>query len=109
TVKKLMLDPYLQLRERRDAATAGQKDEAQRLQASNEKSGTEITRQLEDAQRAIQSDRDRVRSVAMDKRASVMQAAEGDAKATLTAMREDLKKMVAEERTKLVAIADDLS
>lgn len=108
-VKKLFLDPYTRLRERRLNATVGGKDAALNILKQNE-----TDRQTINAQIASAIDRSRqvladAKQKATDERQRLVSAAERDAKETLETIHRQLKDELSGERAKVPSTVKDLS
>ena len=99
-VKKLMLEPYLAVRNRRDAKTGGSQDVAQKLQSEAQELETKITERMRSAHKEAATVREAIKKDAMDKRAAVLAKAEGEAKAEQAKIEEAISANIKEERAR---------
>lgn len=109
-VKKLMLEPYLSVRNRRDAQTGGNLDTAQKLQREAEELEAKITERMRAAHKDAAQVREGIKKEAMEKRASVLAKAESEAKAEQsrieTAIAANLKEERARQDQSIKSISD---
>ena len=108
-VKTLFVGPYLKVRERREAATVGSKDEAIKALAEADA----ISRMIEDRLAAAASEakaaRERVRDAATAKRDQLLAAATAEANAAVAAVERQIQQDVAAERTKVPGVVAQLT
>ena len=104
-VKKLMLEPYLKIRARRDALTVGSKDEAIKFVASTTELNAQITKRMQDAHSSIKVEVEAIRAKASSERAGLIGVAEKSAKESLTKLQASIVAALNDERQKMPAIA----
>lgn len=104
-VKKLMLEPYLKIRARRDALTVGSKDEATKLVASTAELNVQITKRMQEAHSSIKIEVDAIRAKTTTERATLIGAAEKSAKESLAKLQASIVTALNGERLKMPAIA----
>lgn len=108
-IKKLILDPYVQLKDKRDAATTGSKDDAVKIVAECETVTNQITEKLSAAAQNAKSMRETIRTEAVKTRDSLLESAEKEAKSTVEKVREEVAKNLSEERGRVSEIVSGLS
>jgi F0F1-type ATP synthase membrane subunit b/b' len=99
-VKKLMLEPYLAVRSRRDAQTGGSQDAAQKLQHEAEALESKITERMRSAHKDAAQVREAVKKEALDKRAAILSKAESEAKAEQSKIEAAVASNLKEERAR---------
>jgi F0F1-type ATP synthase membrane subunit b/b' len=99
-VKKLILNPYLAVRSRREAATGGSQDEAQNLSREALVLEVKITERMRQAHKDAAAAREKIKSAAMTARSKRLARAESEAKEAQTAMEQEITKNLNEERSK---------
>jgi F0F1-type ATP synthase membrane subunit b/b' len=99
-VKKLMLEPYLSIRSRRDAQTGGSQDAAQKLQSEAEALEAKITDRMRTAHKEATVVREGIKKEALDKRAAILAKAESEAKAEQARIESALATNLKEERAR---------
>ena len=103
-IKKLYVDPYLTVRDRRDALTLGNKDAAMAALDQAEATQQKITTTLSNAADAAKKSRDSLRAIAIEKRNVILAAAESEAKAEIDAVEKRIQSELAAEKAKIPAI-----
>ena len=99
-VKKLMLEPYLSVRLRRDAQTGGSQDAAQKLQREAESLESKITERMRAAHKDAAQVRDVIKKEALEKRAGLLTKAESEAKAEQSRIEAEIAANLKEERAR---------
>ena len=108
-VKKFFVEPYLTVRDRRDRLTIGNKDEAIKALSKGEAIATEIASTISNAADQAKKERERLRNIAMEKRAGIVQAAEADARAAVDAIEKQIQADVLAEKAKIPSVVQALS
>jgi len=108
-VKKLWVEPYLTVRDRREKMTAGSKDDATRFLADAERLSEEINAKLKSAAGEAKSHRETIRNAALARRAQILAAAESEAKAHVDTVERQIKDELTRERSKVPAIVQTLT
>jgi F0F1-type ATP synthase membrane subunit b/b' len=108
-VKKLFVEPYLTVRDKREKLTLGSKDEAQKLLAECDRISQDITAKLNQAVADAKQARDKVREAALAKRQTALSAAEGDSKKLVAEVENQIKQDLAAEKAKVPAIVKSLT
>ena len=108
-VKKLLLDPYLKVYEKRQSMTKGSKNKASELIKHNEGALIDINKKIESAASGARDHREKLYQEAVAKRETMIGKAESDAKSII----EDAKKRVSaelqEEKNKIPQVVKKLS
>ena len=99
-VKKLILEPYLSVRSRREASTGGSQDEAQKLAAEAEALEVKITERMRATHKEAASVREAIKSDALSKRATILSHAEVEAKKDQAKIESDIEANLKEERAR---------
>jgi F0F1-type ATP synthase membrane subunit b/b' len=99
-VKKLMLEPYLTVRSRRDAQTGGSQDAAQKLQHEADALESKITERMRAAHKDAAQVRETIKKEALDKRATMLAKAESEAKAEQAKIETAIATNLKEERVR---------
>ena len=108
-VKKLWVEPYLLVKERRQKLTVGSKDEATRLLAEAEKVAEEINSKLLTAASEAKASREGVREAALQRRTQILAAADAEAKAYVGTVERQVKEELMRERGKVPAVVHKLT
>ncbi|MEY4630325.1 MAG: hypothetical protein RIQ81_445 [Pseudomonadota bacterium] len=108
-IRKLFLDPYLRLRARRDALTAGSKADANRLLFECDEIAAKVQEQIDTAAAVAASDRERIKTEAMNKRSGIISAAEEKAKNEFDSVASRIKQEVIEQRRLLPQVIERLT
>jgi F0F1-type ATP synthase membrane subunit b/b' len=108
-MKKLIFDPYLAVREKRERQTVGSKDAATRLVAEAEQTAHDIGTRLNAAADAAKGERETLRNEALAKRQSLVTAAEKEAKAHVAGVEQQIAADLAAQRAKVPATVAALS
>lgn len=99
-VKKLMLEPYLSVRGRRDAQTGGSQDAAHKLQHEAEALESKITERMRAAHKDAAQVREGIKKEALDKRATLLAKADSEAKAEQSRIESAIATNLKEERAR---------
>jgi F0F1-type ATP synthase membrane subunit b/b' len=108
-VKKLMLEPYLRVRDARMKKTGGSQDDAQSLRSKALELDGQIASKMKEAHRQASEVREKIKSEAITKRNLLIAEAEKSAKEEQSKLLKDIQANLTEERTKLAATVDELS
>lgn len=108
-VKKLFVEPYLTLRDKREVLTVGSKDEAQKLLQETDRISQEITAKLNVAISDAKQAREKIRDAALTKRNAALGAAEGESKKLVQEVENQIKQDLAAEKAKVPAIVKNLT
>lgn len=108
-VKKLMVEPYLAVQEKRDRSTVGSKAEAADLQRKNEELIAEIERRYQVAAGEAKDIRNSILKIAVEKKDTILAEASKKASAIVDDVRNRIKADLAEEKSRVPAIVADLS
>jgi F0F1-type ATP synthase membrane subunit b/b' len=108
-VKKLYVEPYLRVRDRREAMTVGSRDEAARALAECDTVAQALEARLNAAMTDAKKARDRVREAALTKRTDMLSAAEAEARQAVDAVERQIQQEVATERAKVPAVVASLT
>jgi len=108
-VKKLLLEPYLTVREQRIKATIGSQAEAEQLELENSRSVEKIRSRFVEASLDGRDFRDSVLATAKQKRDELLAGASKEASEVIASMRVTLMKELAEQKQAVPAIVQQLS
>jgi len=108
-IKKLMLDPYLQLKDKREAATIGSKEGASAVLNKCESIASTISATLTAAAEETVVIKDAIITDAASQRDALLKTAEGEAKATIDAIQTAIQKQLSEERSKIDSVVSQLT
>ncbi len=108
-VKKLLLEPYLKVRDQRINATFGNQAAAEQLEVENTRATEKIRDRIATASLEARNFRDSSLATAKQKRDELLAAASKEATDVVAAMRGDLVKELAEQRQAVPAIVQQLS
>jgi F0F1-type ATP synthase membrane subunit b/b' len=108
-VKKLMLEPYLAVRDRREKLTQGNRDEASSIVTRCEALVTDINQRLVTTAQTAQKAKESIRNAALEKRNATLAAAEAEARATIEKMAAEVKQTLAAERAKVPQVVQQLT
>ena len=104
-VKKLFVEPYLSVRDRRDALTVGSKDEAQKFLAESERIALELQARIQTAAEEAKKEREKSREAAMVKRQAALAAASADAKKLIEQVEKQIQQDLTDEKAKEIGRA----
>lgn len=108
-IKKLFLDPYLTLADKRQELTVGNQRDAQVLEQKNEETLRILASKIDQARDEAALTRTQVTTEANSKRDAILSEAELEAKRTIEEMRVQIREELAEERSKLPGIVQELT
>ena len=108
-VKKLLLDPYLKVYDKRQNLTVGNQNEAAELLQKNESAMKEIKQTLLNASEEATKLRNTLTSEANATKANLIKSAETDAKASVYSVRKQIQDSMKEELAKVPSLVDDLT
>jgi F-type H+-transporting ATPase subunit b len=108
-VKKLYVEPYLKVRERREAATIGSKDEAAQTLVECAKISNQIEARLAAAAVEAKAARETVKVAALERQAAIMATATAEANATVAAVEQQIQRELAGELAKIPAVVSQLT
>ncbi len=108
-IKKLFLEPYLKVSDKRVAMTAGGVKDADSIEKANLESQAKIDSKMSDVRDEATKIRQLAQSEAQQEATSIVSAAEEDARNTVNAVREDIRKNTEEERQKIPSIVEELT
>lgn len=108
-IKKLMLEPYLAVRDRREKLTQGNRDEAGAIVARCEAIASEVNQRLVSTAQTAQKAKEAIRNTALDKRNGILAAAEAESRATVEKMGAEIKQALAAERAKVPQVVHELT
>jgi F0F1-type ATP synthase membrane subunit b/b' len=100
-VKKLILNPYLELVAKRAKLTVGSSDESKALAVKSQELNEQIQKRMNEAVDLTKKSTDEIRNKAQATKQSVLTAAEKDAKKHLNEMEKQLQADIATERSQL--------
>jgi len=109
SVKKLILQPYLSMREQRQTATSGQKGDADDLLAQNKSLAEELEKKWSASTTAIRDEIAKIRKEAQEKKSVLVAAAEAEARQTIKEMQTSLRQNLEQERQKLPEIVSKIA
>lgn len=108
-VKKLFVEPYLSVRDKREKLTVGNKDEAQKLFQEAERVAQDVTTRISVAVDEAKKARGKTRDAAIAKRQAALAVAEGESKQLIAAVEKQIQQDLAEEKAKVPAIVKSLT
>jgi len=108
-VKKLMLDPYLALRAKREGMTSGSQDEAKVLLSKAKDMDLQVGERLKSSHKEASQTREKIKSDAMTLRASKLASAELAAKKEQETIHAAIVANLEEERAKKEKSVDEIS
>ena len=108
-VKKLFVTPYLKVRDERDRQTVGSKEAAEQAVQQAAKITKDIDERIVAAAELARRERENLRQSALEKRDSILGAADAEAKKTIEAMEKQIQQDLTAERQKVPAIVAELT
>lgn len=108
-VKKLFVEPYLKVRERREAATVGSKDEAARALVECDTLSSQIEDRLTGTALEAKAARAKVNAAALGKRDGIVATATTEANAIVAAVERQIQAELAGELAKVPAVVAQLT
>lgn len=108
-VKKLYVEPYLRVRDRREALTVGSKDEAVRALSESDALAQKIEARISAAMLEAKAERERIRQVALANRDTLVADATAESRRNVEAVERQIQQEVAGERLKIPQIVASLT
>lgn len=108
-VKKLMVEPYLRVKDKRDGLTVGSTDHAKTLVAENEKISADIQGQLQDAFQYAKKVKESALDSAESKSRTILADAKTHIEAESTKLEQELRGNLSEETGKAKSFVDTLA
>jgi F0F1-type ATP synthase membrane subunit b/b' len=108
-IKKLILNPYMKLKDKRELATVGSQDEAKKIIQQCESLSESITKQLGVAAQEARESRESIRTEAVKKRESILAAAEKDARKVISDVQTEVESKLQAERARVPEIVNSLT
>ena len=108
-VKKLFVEPYLSVRDRRQALTFGSKDEATKALVSCDRISKDIESRYISSATEAKVDREQIREQAQIARQALIIAAEKDAKAEVANVETQIRAELVAEKEKIPGVIKALS
>jgi F0F1-type ATP synthase membrane subunit b/b' len=109
TVKKLYLDPYLKLKEKRLNATVGNQQSAAQLLADNHKKLEQITASVKKGVHTAMETSEAIRKTSSAEKDKILQEADKAAKQSLDEIRTEISSELKTEKTKLPDVVKQLT
>ena len=103
SVKRLFVEPYLRLKDKRDHATISQKAKAQELVLQNEELASTVHAKFESAKDQVHAQVAEIREEMKSKREELLGVADSKAREMLTKVRVEIAAVLDEERKKMSA------
>lgn len=108
-VKKLILDPYLSVRSKREASTGGSQEEAQKLATDAQALEWKITERMRAAHKEASTTREKIKSAALAKRSEILAHADAEAKKDQAKIQQDIAANLKEELSRKDATIKDIA
>lgn len=108
-IKKLMVEPYLKVRDRREKLTVGNQGEAASILERCEEIASDINQKITVANRLAHKHKDTMQKQATAKRDEIIAAAEAEARQVLDAMTADIQEAIAKEKAKVPQVVQQLT
>lgn len=108
-IKKLIVEPYMVVREQRDRLTVGSKDEAEHAIEESKKVFEYIKDALHSASLKVKDEREGLRQNALMQRKEIISAAEQEAKAEINDISQQIQKTLEVEKQKIPAVVQGLT
>lgn len=108
-VKKLFLEPYFRLQQKREALTTGSQADAARLLYECDEIARKVQDSIDEAAAAAASERERRKAAATQRRLEIIRGAEEKARAEVEAVASRVRAEVAEQRALLPKAISDLT
>lgn len=99
-VKKLILEPYLSVRNKREASTGGSHEEAEKLQAEALALEAKITDKMRAAHKDAAITREKIKNQALHRRSELLAKAETEAKTQQSKVENEIAENLRLERAK---------
>jgi F0F1-type ATP synthase membrane subunit b/b' len=108
-VKKLFVEPYLSVRDKREKLTVGSKDEAQKLLQDADRVAADVAARIGQAVEEAKKARGVTRDAALAQRQTTLSAAEADGKKLVAEVEKQVQQDLAQEKAKVPAIVKSLT
>lgn len=108
-IKKFIIDPYLKVRDKRESFTSGSKDQAKDLIKKSSDLDFKIESSLNKAREDSRQIKKEKYEAAIEQKEKIVSQADADAKATVGAMTENIKKQISEEKALIPAFVAQLT
>lgn len=108
-VKKLFVEPYMELRDKREKLTVGSKDVASTLLKQADEISLQITAKLNATLEEAKKSREKTRDAALTKRQAALGAAEAESKKLIQDVENQIKQDLAQEKAKVLLIVKNLT
>lgn len=108
-VKKLFVEPYFRVKDRRDKLTTGGKDDATRVLGEAEVMSAKINERLQSTYDAAKAEREKIRAAALAKRDTVLAVADRDTKTQIEAVSRQIQADLEQEKAKIPAVVAQLT
>ena len=108
-IDKLMLQPYLKLRGKREALTSGRQDDATQALQQVEQLSSDITKRITSVVDEERKKREEIRSKAVAEREQLLGAAETAARAEVNSVTTKIQARLAEEKAKVPNVVAQLT
>jgi F0F1-type ATP synthase membrane subunit b/b' len=108
-VKTLIINPYLSLQEKRRAHTSDSQDQAQKTLASCVQQSAAIEAQIAATIAEVSTQGEKVKAQALTEQQRLIVAVRQQVDVDLEAMRREIAEQLAEQRSKVPAVAEQLS
>lgn len=108
-IKKLFVEPFLSVKDRRDAATVGSADHAVKILQEADRLASDITSKVETAYTQASAAREAQRNQALAKKTDLIKAADDEARRHIESIEKQIKQEVESERQKIPAIVNSLT
>lgn len=108
-IKKLMIEPYLSVRDRRVKLTQGNREEAAEIISRCEAIASEVNSRLSQAVQKAQKSKETIRLAAVERRDALVAAAESESRATIDKVAAEIQQVIATERAKVPQVVEQLA
>ena len=108
-VKKLFVEPYLTLKDRRDKLTTGSQSDAAALTLANEQAVIKIETAIQTAAREASKARELLRQEASVKRSTIIKQAEAEAAATISSVTKQIADDLNEQKSSVPGLVKQLT
>ena len=108
-IKKLLLEPYLKVYDKRQSLTVGNKSEADQLIQKNENAMLEIKQRILEANEQASQIRTELTQAAHRQKTQLIADAETTAKKTVEGVRSQISQSLEQEMAKVPALVDEIT
>ncbi len=109
TIKTLMITPYLKVRGKRQELTVGSQSEAGSILSKNAETMTMVESKIAQAVTEARQIGDKLRAAAQEERKTILAQAHSEAQRVMSAMEENIKSTLVQERQKIPNIVEQIS